>query len=948
MKKQFLSGFLFLTAFSSIDAANINPVSPVKFKQESGYQILSYIKLDKPIKGKAQIYVNGKSADIMKTDRPDSVLVWLPMIGDETRLTLRDGKEKIIDRTFIPYIPTDWGYFKNGTIHIIQSSHQDIAWMDTPDYCRKDRIENIILPALEMMEKNPSFKFEMEQTLNLMEFLEEHPERKEEIADLYRKGRFTWGATYNQPYEGLSSGEQLVRQAYYGRKWVLENFPGADDKVANNIDVPGRTWQMPQILAKSGIENLFISRMAEGLYDWYAPDGSNILTFSPGNYGWASMIWKFFDEDAPTALHKLHHRTQLWGDYYKKHNIPPHYAILMSCDATKPVDFQPIVDEWNKIAETAGWEIPRLKVSTSEEYFNAVRGANTSFRKIEGERPNLWLYIHGPAHYEATRYKREASVLLPAAESFTTFSLWKDNQLDKYPHEMFNRAWMASIYPDHGLGGKNGDITDAIFEDSLRVSRNLGKDALNQSLDKIVSDIDTKEGNYVVFNGLTWNRSKTVNVNISASRALVLDYASKEVPSQVVKSDKGYTLTFRAENIPAMGFSSYQIKEGKNSKLDNSDVQLSDNTLENKYYKAVLGNGGIVSLYDKELGKEVIHTSKFACGDIVELGYTGNGAGEFTRIQDVTPGDIIPLSSMAANWKVTENGNVLTRFVNEQPTKHAKIVQTITFYHSDKKIDFDVVLEDFDGEHNRQYRIAFPMNMMQESQIHYEVPMGVAQVGKDELGIQPGGWAWGGTYVHHPKDTHPREILNFISANGNGMGVTMSSCVAVADWLDPSREMASYPILQGVLLSSHKSCHGEGNWYAQKGTHKFHFSLSSHSEGWKNGYCFGVGENHPLFVKEKTNNTGKLPDNYSFMNVSDPFVGVSVIKKSDKDNNMIIRLVEMEGKDKEVVLILPEEVKGVIRTNLIEQEKEILPLSGKVLRLKMGHHAIETFKILLY
>ena len=62
---------------------------------------------------------------------------------------------------------------------------------------------------------------------------------------------------------------------------------------------------------------------------------------------------------------------------------------------------------------------------------------------------------------------------------------------------------------------------------------------------------------------------------------------------------------------------------------------------------------------------------------------------------------------------------------------------------------------------------------------------------------------------------------------------------------------------------------------------------------------------------------------------------------------MIIRLVEMEGKDKEVVLTLPEEVKGVIRTNLIEQEEEVLPLSGKVLRLKMGHHAIETFKILL-
>ena len=40
-------------------------------------------------------------------------------------------------------------------------------------------------------------------------------EKKGELIDLYKEGRFNWGATYNQPYEGLSSGEQLVRQAYY-------------------------------------------------------------------------------------------------------------------------------------------------------------------------------------------------------------------------------------------------------------------------------------------------------------------------------------------------------------------------------------------------------------------------------------------------------------------------------------------------------------------------------------------------------------------------------------------------------------------------------------------------------------------------------------------------------------------------------------------------------------
>lgn len=947
MKKHLLCSMLALGVATYSVATNIEPVSPVKFKQESGYQILSYVKLEKPVKGKLKATVDGKACEVIRTDRADSLLVWLPMIGDRTILSIKDGKEKIVNQTIVPFIPSDWGYFKNGTIHIIQSSHQDIAWMDTPDYCRKDRINNIILPALEMMKKNPSFKFEMEQTLNLMEFLEAHPERKEEIAQLYKEKRFGWGATYNQPYEGLSSGEQLVRQAYYGRKWIKENFPGADDVVANNIDVPGRTWQMPQILSKSGIPNLFVSRMGEGLYDWYAPDGSKVLTFTPGNYGWASMIWKFFDKDGATAMHKLHHRTQIWGDYFKQYNIPPHYAVLMSCDATKPVDFQRVIDEWNKIVDTSGIEMPRLKASTAEEYFEAVKGENTSFQKIEGERPDLWLYIHGPAHYKATCYKREAAVVIPAAEAFTTFAMWKDEKLNEYPRKQLDRAWMASIYPDHGLGGKNGEITDQIFEDSLKVGRDLGKVALNNALQDIVSDVDTKKGNYVVFNDLTWERSKWVDVEIESDRATVIDERGEEIPSQVIVTDGKNHLIFRAENVPSMGFRSYTIKKGNRCKKMDNQVSFNTNTFENKYYKAVLGDGGIVSLYDKQLGKEVVHTSKFACGDVIELGYSGNGAGEFTRITDVTPGDIIPLSSMKAIWKVAESGSLFTRFVNEQPTKHAVIIQTITFHHLDKKIDFDVTLKDFDGEHNRQYRIAFPVNIMSNADVHYEVPMGVVQVGKDELNIQPGGWAWGGTYVHHPKDSHPREIMNFISASGKGMGVTMSSCVAVADWIDPSREIASYPVLQGILLSSHKSCHGEGNWYHQKGTHHFHFALTSHEEGWKNGYRFGIEENRPFYCVEKTNEVGNLSDNHSFLSVSDPFVGLSVVKKADNGNAIIMRLVEMEGKDKEVEITLPEEVKAVVRTNLIEEEEEKLNVSGKTLRLKMGHHSIETFKLLL-
>jgi alpha-mannosidase len=927
----------------------VKNTNPIKYEKKGGrLKVLSYIKLTKNSKKPVKATCDGVELKLISTPSPDSILVWLPLIGDRNELKLYSGsKQLIVDQIFEPLIPKDWGYFQNGTIHIIQSTHQDIAWIDTPDYCRKDRIENIILPALELMKKDKNFTFEMEQTLNLMEFLDAHPEKRDEVLQRFKEKRFFWGATYNQPYEGLQSGEQLVRQTYYGRKWIRDNFPGCDDLTANNMDVPGRSLQFPQILAKSGVENLCVSRLREGLYDWSSPDGSKVHTFSPGNYGWTTMFWKFFNDDAVTAFNKLHHRSELWSDYFRQHHIPADYAILVSCDATKPVNYKNVIDEWNSIVDQAEVPLPRLKNTTSDEYFEKINVAGVNFEKISGERPNLWIYIHGPAHYEATLAKREAGVLLPAAESFTTFNELMNHNLQNYPKSLFDKGWIASIYPDHGLGGKNGNITDSIYQDSLMLGRDLGKKLLDSALVAITKQVDAKRKSVVVFNDLTWPRTDMVLLDIEP--ALTKDIVVKDEkgnirPTQIIRQNNRIKVAFIAENVPALGYKTYTLSKGRVINKIQPDVKQLSNYYENQYYKIVLGNGGIESLFDKSLQKELLITSKFKGGDIIEAGYTGNGAGEFTQIKPIETGDLTSLGSNETTWSIVESGPLYTAFENVQPGKNARIIQRIKIYHSLKKIDFDITLADFNGAHNRQFRMALPLNM-KEKKICYEVPMGIVEVGKDEMKTVPGGWSWDGTYNQLPEDAHPREIQNFISASGNGFGVTMSSCVAAADWIDPSREIADYPVLQGILLSSHKSCHWQGNWYDQKGTHQFTFSITSHQEGWKNGYNFGIAANHPLIAIEKENNGGILEKEKSFMTISNPFVALSVVKKADKDHNIIIRLTEMKGEDTSVKIDFPFAVKKVIKTNLIEDEKEVIETSGKSIILPIGHNAIETYKL---
>lgn len=896
------------------------------------------------------IFLDGKEISYTKTDS-GTIVLYLPLVGTEAEMAfyadLKSKNKLIAKQMYKPLVSPDWGYFGKGTINIICSSHQDIAWMNTPDTCREERINEIIIPALNLIDKNPEYKFEMEQTLNLVEVLDEVPSEKQRIISAFKKGQFTWGATFNQPYEGLESGEQLIRQAYLGRKWIKDNLPGMDAQAAYNVDVPGRSLQFPQILEKAGIKYLFVSRMKEGFYNWYSPDGSKIFTYSPGNYGWSLLVYEYFEKDVITALQKLNKVIQNWNEYYSSRNIPPHYAIVISTDAGGPKDYSKIIGEWNAIAKSSGFEIPLLQHSTAEEFLGKIDVHEARIDSISGERPDLWLYIHGPAHYEAIKAKKASAVSLPAAETFSSINGMIKGDMAGYPSAEFKKGWYKSIYPDHGWGGNHGEITDSIFRASLEEGNAIGEKILKESLQELSSQVDLKNSsNILVYNDLFWNREDVATVDITDKKGtewIISDNKGKIIPSQLLVNSTKRTISFLAENVPSMGYKTYYLKKGNPPPV--KEIKAGSNYYENQFYSVEFGPGGIAGLFDKELRKQVLNTTKYAGGDLLSLGYNGNGAGEFIRITPTNFEGTETLSMKPGNWTLSSNGPVYATFESLYHMKNFTVKQKIIIYHHTKKIDFEYDIPDWPGEHNRQLRVAFPLNIS-DYQVTYDGPMSIVNVGKDELNMSPLGWSWEGTYRQMPKEINPREIENFISASNLNMGVTMSTNLAVADWIDPGRESVGYPVLQSILLSSHKSCHYLGNWYHQKGNHHFKISFTSHQPGWKNGYHFGVNGNHPLFAifKEKPQK-GKLPEELSFASVSSSFVRVTALKKSDDDNSLIIRMVEMEGKDKQVDLKLFFPVKALIRTNLIEEEEKDTGRNGKSLNFDIGRNSIETLKL---
>ncbi len=434
--------------------------------------------------------------------------------------------------------PSGFAAFCNGgAVAIVSSSHQDTAWMDTPDFCRRFRVEQNILPALEMMAKDPTYCFAMECTLHLMEFLEAHPERRDEVVRLMRAGRLEFGATYNQPYESYLSGEELVRQTYYGRRWIRTHLPGCDARVAFNPDVPGRALQMQQILSKAGIPYLFTSRYHEGLYRWFSPDGSGVLAYTPGHYGNPMALLKRPTAEAVTGIRA---KLEEQGAYYRKRGIPPVYCLVNSMDFSRPVDFNPLISAWNaQPAMSDGTHPPVMSYGSIAGFFDRVSAGQPRFDTLTGERPDVWLYIHGPTHHRTTSLRREAARLLPAAETFSTFASLLGGSFTNYPAAALEQAWMDELYIDHGIGGKNGHITDEVFRRKVAGARDTGRALLDKALASIAAQVRTepKRGTpLTVFNTLAWTRSDPAAWPVPASLTpplRVTDADGREIPSQL-------------------------------------------------------------------------------------------------------------------------------------------------------------------------------------------------------------------------------------------------------------------------------------------------------------------------------------------------------------------------------------------------------------------------------
>ncbi|MEI6062785.1 MAG: glycosyl hydrolase-related protein, partial [Bacteroidota bacterium] len=819
-----------------------------------------------------------------------------------------------------------------------------------PEKCMLLRDTMLLTPLFEKASKDPGYRFDIEDALMIREYVSRHPEKHSLVQQMLNNGTISCGSTYNQPYEELYSGEALVRQFYFGARWLKKEFNYTAD-IYWNEDVPGRTLQMPQIMAKSGTTNLMLSRQEKGLYRWYSPDGSHITAFSPGHYGdaFTQLNKTFFDAALCISEQALYFNKYYTTD--KQRTVTP---ILSDWDMSPAKDYRQIIQQWGDIHQLEVNDqqfihvsLPEIKIVTAPEFFKSLKQAGSKIPEIRGERPALWLYIHGPTHHKAISASREADILLPMAEKFATANALVRGNFEKYPYERLNRAWEAKIYPDHGWGGKNGQITDDLFLEKYLFSRNEAQAILDQSLNELASSIitDTAKGILlVVFNSLNWVRNGTISLKNTcyAERDWLITDAEGKACVSAGSVSEGFS--FEAGNVPPCGYKTFYLTHSTKiigtGRISGTPPAV-PGIAENDYYTIKFGKGGLSGIYDKETKQELLDTVKFLGGEVFTMRSEGTGAGEFADIQQPTMDGFDKTSLHAGDWILLDSNRIFSKYQFRCKIRNAEIEEKLTVYNCEKRIEFDIAVLNWDGELYREFRMAMPLKMT-DALVSYEVPFGVLNIGKDEMAGSPG--------ERHKtlcKDMHPRGIQNWISASDNTSGVTLSSCVAVADWIDPTTDQAKNIILQPLLLASRRSCHSEGNEYLQTGDHHFSFSMTSHAPGWQNGYrkALETSEMMHIVVNPTMYKKASLPSELSFFSTEDDNIIISTVKKAEDSDGFIVRVFDITGKDVNSRFRSFRPFTFCQQTNLLEYPRQEISVNRNEVQIQVGHHSIETFLI---
>jgi alpha-mannosidase len=473
------------------------------------------------------------------------------------------------------------------------------------------------------------------------------------------------------------------------------------------------------------------------------------------------------------------------------------------------------------------------------------------------------------------RWIRHEELLADAAEKSSIAAQWLGART--YPLERLNAAWtlaMGAHFHDLAAGTATPRAYEFAWNDDV-IAMNQFAGVLNNAVEGISEGLDTNTTGIpvVVFNQLNIAREDVVEAHVDFPNGMpkavrVVGPDGKHVPAQIT----GDNVIFVA-SVPSVGYAIYDVQPSDKEENAPSALRVSGNDLENAYYRVRLNaDGDVASILDKADGRELL-----SAPTRLAISYD-NPAQWPAWNMDWEQEQAAPKTYVSgpAEIRIVDDGPVRVSLEVTRETAGSRFAQTISLSAGDggKRVEFGNVIDWNTRESN--LKVTFPLTAS-NAVATYNWDIGTIQRPTAE-----------------PKkfEVPSHQWIDLTDMSGKYGATILTDCKNGSD--KPNDHT-----LRLTLIRTPGVAGGYPDEATQDiGHHEFVYGFAGHAADWRSGQTDWQAQrlNAPLFAFTTEKHQGKLGRSFSLLHVDNPRIRVLAVKKAELGDEVVVRLVELDGK----------------------------------------------------
>jgi len=774
-----------------------------------------------------------------------------------------------------------------GRLHLAGHTHIDTAWLwpvrETVRKCART-----FSTAVRLMENYPDFHFSCSQA-QLYEFVRDYyPDLYRDIRRWIEAGRWhTTGAMWVETDCNAPSGESLIRQIMYGLEFFSREF-GTRPRTCWLPDVFGYPGSLPQILKGCGLEYFFTCKLhwqstnpfPYHLFWWEGVDGSRVLAHIPRLAGYYNGFPR--PDQLMTAWENFHEKA-----VHDELLLPFGYGDGGGGPTSEMLEFA--------ARAVAFPGLPAARIGGEEEFFDRVIASGPDLPVWQGE---LYLETHRGTFTSQARTKqanRRSELLLREAEIWASLAQMAGLDADASPlRDAWKRVLLQQfhdILPGSSIGEVYKDAA-ADFAVAQDAAVRVRDDAARR-----IAESAGLTGDVVVFNPLSHDRTDPFSVILPAGDDAPFHFRNARgdrCPVQIV-GNAGDTVEVLVEPgaVPAFGAASFRREPGESSPDDAPNA--APNALENAFFRIELDREGrITRLWDKRVQREVIGPD--SPGNDWQIFQDGPEREAAWNVHDTFEKRRYPFDA-PAEIRLVETGPIRAAVRIERPFRSSYLRCDIRIYRNMPRIDFAMEVDW--QERHAMLKVAFPV-LVRSPHATFEIQFGALERPTHR-----------NTSWEQQKFEVPAQRWADLSEDAYGVSL-LNDCKY---GYDVKNNVLRLTLLRGPDYPDPE---------ADRGTHRFTYSLLPHPGSWQDGGAVQAAAelNCPMsgFAPDAADAADVEPGEFCGLRLRGRGVIAETLKPAENGDGWILRVYEAFGGRTRARIEFGFPIHSLVPCNFVEED----------------------------